>query len=86
MSIFARTRFDTRSDILLADQVFPQSLRARRRPRLPLVEFRREAGFGSHAEYYIEEEIPLNAHLIRLSHEASIFIVREKKAGLSSAV
>jgi len=56
----------------------PKGLRAGRRRRIPVVGFGAEAGFGSPAEDYVEEQVDLNAHLIRQGHEASTFIVRAK--------
>ena len=57
----------------------PRGIRAKRRRQfVPVVGYRAEAGFGSPVQDYIEEEVDLNAHLVRQGHEASTFIVRAK--------
>lgn len=57
----------------------PRGIRGhRRRARVPLIGYMPEAGFGSPVEDYVEEQIDLNAHLIRQGHEASTFVVRAK--------
>lgn len=57
----------------------PREIRGQRRRRyIPVVGFRAEAGLGSPAEDYIEEQVDLNAYLISHGHEASTFLVRAK--------
>lgn len=70
-----RERRSLEDDGVLARE--PRAIRPqRRRARLALVGFRAAAGAGGHAEDYIEEQVDLNAHLIRQGHEGSTFIVR----------